>query len=417
MPLPPAPQLVPTASPATLDEAFVLALASALHTAGAPAHRLEETLARLAEHLSLEAQFFSTPTGLIIGFGPLTSQRVRLMRVEPGDLDLGRLDRLDALVRRVVAGEVDAPRGLDELERIRRQPVRPGPVGLVVVFALLSATSARFFGGGWAEITIGGGVGAVVGLLAVVWPRVTIGAPVFELLAAATATFLIAAAGALLPGVPVSPYIATLAGVVGLLPGFTMTVAVTELATRHLASGTARATSAAVTLLQLAVGVALGERLGVAAFGPHPEADPLGLPPWTEGLALLLSPFILAAFTHAPKKRLAGIFVVSVAGYLGSRLGGDLLGRELGASAGAFVVALLSRLYALRFGGSQLVTLVPAFLLLVPGSFGFKSVSLFLGQDVTSGIDAAMRMMLIAMAIAAGLLVAQALGTRRPATL
>ncbi|MFO0745813.1 MAG: threonine/serine exporter family protein [Myxococcota bacterium] len=149
---------------------------------------------------------------------------------------------------------------------------------------------------------------------------------------------------------------------------------------------------------------------------PATGADPAALPPWTEGLALPMSPFILAALTHAPWKRINGIFVVSIAGYFGARVGGDLLGRELGASAGAFVVALLSRAYV-DSGGTQLATLVPAFLLLVPGSFGFKSVSLFLGQDVTSGIDAAIRMMLIAMAIAAGLLVAQAIGTRRRVTL
>ena len=40
---------------------------------------------------------------------------------------------------------------------------------------------------------------------------------------------------------------------------------------------------------------------------------------------------------------------------------------------------------------------------------------MFLGADVTSGIDAAMRMLLIAMAISAGLLVAQAIGRPRRA--
>jgi len=397
-------------------EALVLTLARELHVAGAPAHRLEQALSEVAAALGVEAQFFSTPTALIVGFGPLAAQRTRLIRVEPGTLDLGRLDRLDEVLRRVTARTLSPAEALDALTAAR-PPSRLGPVGLVLVYALLSATSARFFGGGWAEVTIGGGVGALVGLFSVVWPRVTTGAPVFELLAAATTSFLVAAAAALVPNLPLSPYIATLAALVGLLPGFTLTVAVTELATRHLASGTARLTAAAVTLLQLAVGVALGERLGEAAFGPALEATPLGLPKWTEGVALLLSPLALAPLLHAPWRRLGAIFVVCVAGYFGARFGADALGPELGASVGAFVVALASRLHARWVGATQLLTLVPAFLLLVPGSFGFKSVSLFLGQDVTSGIDAAIRMMLIAMAIAAGLLVAQAIGTRRGATL
>ncbi|MCC6622001.1 MAG: threonine/serine exporter family protein [Deltaproteobacteria bacterium] len=402
-------------------EALVLALARELHAAGAPAHRLEDVLGQLARALGLETQLFSTPTALIVAFGPLATQRTRLIRVEPGGLDLGRLDRLDEILRRATSGALAPALALAEVERVchpaAARPDRLGPVALVITYALLSATSARFFGGGWAEITIGGGVGALVGLFTVVWPRVTTGAPVSELLAAATASFLVAGAAALVPEQPVSAYIATLSALVGLLPGFSLTVAVTELATRHLASGTARATAAAITLLQLAVGVALGERLGAAAFGPAPEIAPAALPPWTEGAALVLSPFVLAALLHAPWRRIGPIFVVCVAGYFGARLGGDWLGRELGASAGAFVVAVLSRLFAAREGSTQLVTLVPAFLLLVPGSFGFKSVSLFLGQDVTSGIDAAIRMMLIAMAIAAGLLVAQAIASRRRTTL
>jgi len=402
-------------------EMLVLALGKELHAAGAPAHRLEDVLGELARSLGLETQVFSTPTALIVGFGALSEQRMRLVRVEPGGLDLGRIDRLDDILRQVIRGALAPAAALAEVERVCHpdapRPDRFGPVALVLVYALLSATSARFFGGGWAEITIGGGVGALVGLFTVVWPRVTTGAPVSELIAAATASFLVAGAASLVPEQPISPYIATLSALVGLLPGFSLTVAVTELATRHLASGTARATAAAVTLLQLAVGVALGERLGAAAFGPIAEVAPAALPPWTEGLALLLSPLVLTAFLHAPWRRIFAISVVCVAGYFGARLGADWLGRELGASAGAFVVAVLSRLHAQRTGSTQLVTLVPAFLLLVPGSFGFKSVSLFLGQDVTSGIDAAIRMLLIAMAIAAGLLVAQAIGTRRRATL
>jgi len=398
-------------------EALVLALAEALHGAGTPAHRLEETLGRLAEHLGLEAQFFSTPTALIVGFGPIVEQRVRLIRVVPGELNLGHLDRLDHIIRQITKGKLSPDEGLAEIVCIDHHRDQTSPLVLVIMYALLSATSARFFGGGWAEITIGGGVGALVGLFTVLWPRITTGAPVLELIAAGTASFLITGAASLLPGTPISPYIATLSALVGMLPGFSLTVAVTELATRHLASGTARMTAVAMTLLQLAVGVALGERLGMAAFGAVHASDPSELPKWTEGLALVLSPFILAVFVHAPMKRMTAIFFVGVSGYFGARLGADLLGPELGASAGAFVVAMLSRMHAARYGSTQLVTLVPAFLLLVPGSFGFKSVSLFLGQDITSGIDAAVRMMLIAMAIAAGLLVAQAIGARRPATL
>ena len=56
------------------------------------------------------------------------------------------------------------------------------------------------------------------------------------------------------------------------MPGLTLTAAMTELATRHLASGTARLSGAFITFLAIAFGVALGNRIGGAAFGLPPVA-------------------------------------------------------------------------------------------------------------------------------------------------
>jgi uncharacterized membrane protein YjjB (DUF3815 family) len=168
-----------------------------------------------------------------------------------------------------------------------------------------------------------------------------------------------------------------------------------------------------MTLVQMAVGVALGERLATTVLGPVTAVAPDPLPAWMEVVALALSPLVVASFTRAPRRHLFAVLVVSVVGYGAARLGGDVLGRELGAFVGAFAVGLVSRLHAAHRQCPQMITLVPAILLLVPGSFGFRSVSSFLGADVTSGIDAAIKMMLIAMAIAAGLLVAQAPGRSR----
>lgn len=404
------------APPLSARESFLLELAEALHAAGAPAHRLEEALGEASGQLGLDAVVFSTPTMLMVAFGPPERQRPVMLRVTPADAHLGRLDRVHAVARRVMSGELDPAAGRAALADAFKHPRRvPGGLA-VLVWLALSAGAARFFGGGLAEMAAGGIIGALVGLLSLAWPRVTTGAPVLELLAAALAAAVAGAAATLLAeaGVHLSAYVATLAGVVGLLPGMTLTVAVTELATRHLASGTARATAAATTLLQMAVGVALGSRIAAGLFGDTPAVEPDALPAWTVFAILPISATLLGLFTEALPRRLAAIVAVSVLGFFGARYGAELLGPELGAALGAFVVGLASRVHGRRAGCPQLVTLVPATLLLVPGSFGFRSVSLFLGADVTSGVDAALRMLLIAMAIAGGLLVAQAIGRPRP---
>lgn len=369
----------------------------------------------MATRLGLVAETFSTPTMLMLGFGPYESQRTVLVRVVPADVHLSRLDELDHIARRVLSGNWRAAEGLQALERLKLAHAHGSPLVLFLVYMLLSATLARFFGGGLLEIGVGALIGALVGALSLAWPRLTTGAPVFELLASAVAAFVAAGASTLAAsqGLPLSAYVTMLAGLVGLLPGFTLTVAVTELATRHLASGTARATAAATTLLQMAVGVALGSKLAESAFGATPTAAPDPLPTWTELALLPLAALAVGAFSFARRDRLFAIVVVAALGYFGARVGGGALGPELGAAAGALVVGLASRIHADLAECPQFVTLVPATLLLVPGSFGFRSVSLFLGADVTSGVEAAVRMLLIAMAIAAGLLVAQAVGRRQ----
>jgi uncharacterized membrane protein YjjP (DUF1212 family) len=410
------PMRVDEDAPLGSTEAFIIALASALHAAGTPAHRLEEMLEDVTHRLGVDTVVFSTPTMLMIGFGPYESQRTVLLRVTPVDVHLGRLDRLDTIARRVLSGAWTPSRGKLELDRVAANPERLSKLGLVLTWLLLSATSARFFGGGLLEIGVGAVIGAVIGALGLAWPRMTTGAPIFELLGATVAAVIAGGAATLAArsDLHVSSYVAMLSGVVGLLPGFTLTVAVTELATRHLASGTARATAAATTLLQMAVGIALGGKIAESLFGPTPTLAPVPLPDWTDLALLAPSAIAMGIFSNTRTERLVPIVVVSALGFFGARLGADWMGPELGAALGAFVVGLASRIHGTLAECPQFLTLVPATLLLVPGSFGFKSVSLFLGANVTSGVDALLRMLLIAMSIAAGLLVAQALGRARP---
>jgi uncharacterized membrane protein YjjB (DUF3815 family) len=62
--------------------------------------------------------------------------------------------------------------------------------------------------------------------------------------------------------------------------------------------------------------------------------------------------------------------------------------------------------------GPASVPLVPGVLLLVPGSIGYRSLTMLLSQDVETGLSAGITAALTAFALAGGLIVANVLVPR-----
>jgi uncharacterized membrane protein YjjP (DUF1212 family) len=392
---------------------FVLALGRGLHSHGYPAHRLEETLTLVSRTLGLTGQFFSMPTALFASFGAGDEQRTFQIRVEPGDVDLGRLAAIDAIATSVARGKLTPSQGSAGLDQAMAAPPPYGPGLTTVAFALTSGAAARFFGGGLTEIVASTVIGCVIGVVAVVAARYRTVGRIFAPLAAACAAAL---AGLAARVAPVSVYTATVAGLIVLIPGFSLTVAMIELATRNLVSGTARLAGALGTFLAIGFGVALGTRVVVAFLGRPPRATvPVPLPEWTLFAALLLAPLGFTVLLRARPQDTLWITLSGALAFSGSRGGSIFLGPELGAFAGALVVGVASNAYARAFNRPEVVPLVPGMLLLVPGSLGFQSFASLLERNTVSGVEAAFRMTLVAVSLATGLLFANVvLPARRP---
>jgi uncharacterized membrane protein YjjP (DUF1212 family) len=395
--------------------AFVLKLGRGLHAHGYPAHRLEAALSRVSLRLGLRAQFFSMPTALFASFGREEDQRTYQIRVEPGAMDLRTLAALEAVADAVASGSIGPGEGVVRVEAaLDAPPLYPAWLS-TLCFAVTSAAAARFFGGGLREIAASAGVGLVIGLLGLLAQRIAALGRVFEAVAALTSALLACLAARY--GGPLSIYIPTVAGIIVLVPGFTLTVAITELATRNLVSGTARLAGAAGTFLAIGFGVALGTRIGEALLGGLPVVRPALLPLWTEWVALLVAPLALTVLLHVPLRDTVWVELACILAFSGARLGTLLLGAELGTFVGAFVVAAASNAYARALDRPSAVPLVPALLLLVPGALGFRSMSSLIGHETVSGIEAAFRMILVGISLAMGLLSGQLLvpprGARR----
>lgn len=389
--------------------AFVLALGRALHRYGTPAHRLEEALRVACRRLDLESEIFTTPTAIIMSFGDPHELRTRMMRVEGGELDMAKLEQVDDLADEVAAQHVTAAEGVVRLEQILAAPRVYTRSVTVVVNGLTSGTLAVFFGGSLMDVAIASLIGVMLGLLEIVTQRSTDQARVFELVGAA---FCSLTASVLSAWVDIAPTLVTLAALVVLLPGMSLTVAMTELATRNLIAGTARLMSAVIVLLQLVVGVAVGSKLGAALVTVR-LTEPTALPYWAQWVALIASALGMSIIVGAQRRSFGWILAASVVGYLGTGLGTTWLDEQMGVLVGAFLVGVMGNVFARLMERPAQVVHVPAVLLLVPGSMGFRGVSALLGRDTIGGVGTVFEMFVVAIAIVAGLLIANAVVSPR----
>lgn len=393
------------------DEAaigFILRLGKALHGYGLAAHGLEEAMSGAADRLGLEAHFFTTPTAIIAAFGRPEHQSTHLIRVFPGDVDLGKLAALDQVTREVHAGVLTPAEGSLSIDRIIASTPPYGRVFSVLSTGVASAAVCVVLAGGPMEVLVAGLAGLLVGLLALASRQLSHDSHVFELVASMAAAALVSLL-ATVGGIAVSVPTATLAGVIVLLPGLTLTLAMTELASRHLAAGTARLSGAFIVFIAMTFGVAVGNRLAAAIAGPAPAVNPGTLPAWVLWVALAIAPMAFGVYLRARLRDFGWMLLASLVGYGAVRIGAVALGPALGASIGSLVVGIMANLYERRGYGPATVPLVPGVLLLVPGSIGYRSMASLLDENVVVGIATGFTMILTAVALAVGLLMANVL--------
>ncbi|MEQ8763314.1 MAG: threonine/serine exporter family protein [Planctomycetota bacterium] len=403
--------LLPPGTGIDLRPRFLLRLAESLHRAGTPAETLEGALRECGSALGLQTEILSTPTSILARFGGPDEHRTGLLRIHPGDADLERLVAVDGVREAVLRGEMSIEHAMVELDRLEQQPPRWGALATVLSFAIASGGAARFFGGDLLNMAVSAALGWLVGILAVLTGRWPAWGRAFEPGSAVVVSFLAMALASAIDGVV--PDLITLSGLIVLVPGLGLTLGLNDLATRHLASGTARLFGSVIVFLTIAFGVALGRRLGEHL----PASDPVVLSPlpgWVDLVCLALSPVAFAILFRARPKDFLLIALVCGLGQLGARVGGAFVGAQLGAGLGALFVGLGANAGERWTRRPATVMALPGLILLVPGSIGYRSLTALLEHDIVPGIESAVTATFVAVSLATGLLMANvALPPRR----
>ena len=392
-----------------IEHVFLLRAAELLHQYGTPAYRLEAVMTNVAQTLGVPSVILYTPTALVVAFGEGEAEKTYLRRVHSSDIDIAKLLQLDEILEQVEDGEFPLAEAMEEMEKAASAP----SVFSIPFSAFASAVAcsgiAVIFGGSLYDTAIAAIGGCLLFLVTVLLGSRGSGGWLEPFLGFSTAVS-VAFVGQWLP---IDERLVTLAALILPIPGLTLTVAITELAVRHLSSGSARLAGALVTLFTLVVGVAIGWRLtaGLGA-GIEPLAAPL--PEWSIWLVVAISPFAFSVVFKAPVSQWPYIAAVVVAGFLANQAVGTVAGNEVAAFAGAFVVGCGSNAYARLRNRPAMIPQTPGLLILVPGSVGYNSLTAMIDNETIRGVELAFAMSITGVALVGGILLAnQVLSPRR----
>ena len=392
---------------------FICLLARNLHEAGTTASRLENALQNVGKKLGLEAQVWSSPTAIIlslsvIGANQFEENIVRVLRLNPGDINLRVLCAVDDIAERVISGELDANTGARALI-FASAPVasQRSWVETLSGFMLANAGVASLLHCSWAEIAVAVIIGAMIGLIFLMLGPKRRFAGALESVSAIAAAFVVTLAAHYLA--PMDFRRAFLASIIVLIPGLSITSAAAEIATQNLVSGTARMAGAFATLLKLAFGALVGAELGKILGMVPMQGMIVATPDWVPWLGLMLSALSFAVLFKALPRDFPLAIGAAILGYSCTRIGGDLYGAEFGVFIAGLVVSLTANSYARLFKRPGAVIRLPGVILLVPGSVGFKSLFFVFQKDVFLGLDTAVSLLLLVVSLVAGLLMANTL--------
>ncbi|MFD2166383.1 threonine/serine exporter ThrE family protein [Thalassotalea euphylliae] len=385
---------------------FIISLGKALHKFGTNSFRSEAHLQSVAQFLDIKASFIITPTALtFILIDEELNEHNYMVRVKPGDLDLGSLARTDELVDELSSGQRTLEEATERLEEIYD---KPNPYGKLISFFAFGASSGAFamlMHTSWNDVFWATLLGFVVAIF-VFWAgrskRVT---EMLEPLAALVCALLASA---------ITNYdhhinmpIVILSAIIVFIPGLSLTLGLSELAARHLVSGTARVMDAIMVLFKLYFGAALGIALGTLFWGIGTFEQPETTPQWTSWAAVTILSISLVILFQVRKKDAPWGVISGYVAYGATLLATPYLGVALGAFAGAFALGVYSNLFSRVMNLPSSIVLLLGLVVLVPGSKVYIGLNTAVsGQNMLNATDIGSQTFLIFMSLVAGLIFA-----------
>lgn len=379
---------------------FILKFGKALHTVGSPAHTLEGIMQEMCQLLKIKGSIVSLPTAIFTSFREGEDEVARIERVEPMGVNLGKLSQVDCVARELIRGQKSYEEASQRLDDIFTERDPYGKRMILSCFIFYAAGFMVLFGGTWGDFLSSIIVGSIIGLFSLVKPDQGV-SQLFEALMAIVASLATYLLAKLIPGLNVGVII--LSSLVMFLPGLFITIAISEIATQNLTSGTSRLVGGAMILLKLTFGVFIGSKM---ATWFHYDPMPIEfekIPTWFSYVMLPFTALMSMVNFKAERSDWKIVTMAGIFGYTCSKVATFYLGPELGMFLGGTCVGAVSNIFARVANRPSSIFQFPGIILLVPGSVGYRSLNFLFERNVVGGLDTAFTMVTLAMALVVGL--------------
>ena len=385
---------------------FILKVGVAAHKYGSTSTRLESFLSGLSVRLGYQGVFKSAPTEIAFALKetPDSEQRFEVVATPLPDMDLDKLARLGDLLNEIEAGTLsirDAPLRIDAIDQV---PPPWGKLASMLGYALTGLGLAPLLGAGWTDTLVATLLSILVYGLVLLSAR--IGAPAMAWMPLTTALIVGFLATLLKYWIPdLNLVLVILSAVAIILPGYSISLGAGELVAQHVLSGVSNLMSGLITLIKQIAGSVFGVSIAGLVVG---LATAESETPVDQKWMLLLFPLLLVGLCLAfqvSRRDLPWAILVSGLAYIGVIAGSSLLDSNLGNLLGTIVAVVVANLWARKTGRPTSIVLIPAIVLLVSGTIGFRGLASVAQGDLQLGVQQFFQMFVVAMTILAGVLI------------
>ncbi len=390
---------------------FLSSLAKAMHVSGSNALELERNVHLLGNRFGVVTHCLALPTMLTITLETeQNGQQSKHVKLPAYDFNMQRLIALKDLIRKLNSLQ-QLGQAEKQLQTILQMASPWKPWQMAISGLVLSSSIALLLGGALPEMLVAGTVGLLFVLLYLQLSKFPVLSHIMPVLLCTFAALCTYAISILIP--ITSPFVVILASIVLMLPGFTITISMIELATGNLLAGTGRLAGAFILLLMMAAGVAIGSHIGSELFSFQALNSLHKLPNWMVWPCVAMLGVTLMVFLQAPLKSLHIMMGACLLAFGVSVTVSGWFGPAAGAFTGAFSVAMVGQLYQRFSNEPGILIQIPGLITLVPGSVGFKGLHALMEQDNLAGITTMTNMIITGAALVIGTLLANSLAISR----